>query len=87
MGSAIAGWMWNNILEKELYNPLPQESKHLSASIEYLCQFGDEDVVCGWDGGMLLLGLMLIFRGRWRLLVFVLDALYSLYLVLEKYQC
>ncbi|KAJ5827817.1 Major facilitator superfamily domain general substrate transporter [Penicillium robsamsonii] len=33
VGSAIAGGMWNNILEKELYNRLPQESKHLSASI------------------------------------------------------
>ncbi|KAJ5359847.1 Major facilitator superfamily domain general substrate transporter [Penicillium concentricum] len=33
VGSAIAGGMWNNILEKELYNRLPQESKQLSASI------------------------------------------------------
>ncbi|KXG51688.1 Major facilitator superfamily domain, general substrate transporter [Penicillium griseofulvum] len=33
VGAAIAGGMWNNILEKELYNRLPQESKHLSASI------------------------------------------------------
>ncbi|CDM29988.1 hypothetical protein DTO013E5_8310 [Penicillium roqueforti] len=33
VGSAIAGGMWNNILEKELYNRLPQESKHLSKSI------------------------------------------------------
>ncbi|CAI7639978.1 unnamed protein product [Penicillium glandicola] len=33
VGSAIAGGMWNNILEKELYERLPQESKHLAASI------------------------------------------------------
>ncbi|OQE06655.1 hypothetical protein PENVUL_c017G06010 [Penicillium vulpinum] len=33
VGSAIAGRMWNNILETELHNRLPQESKHLSASI------------------------------------------------------
>ncbi|KAJ5772783.1 Major facilitator superfamily domain general substrate transporter [Penicillium paradoxum] len=33
VGVAIAGGMWNNILEKELYNRLPAASKHLSTSI------------------------------------------------------
>lgn len=33
VGYAIAGGMWNNILETEIYERLPQESKHLSASI------------------------------------------------------
>ena len=33
LGIAIAGGMWNNILEHELYQRLPEESKHLSAAI------------------------------------------------------
>ncbi|KAL2866064.1 major facilitator superfamily domain-containing protein [Aspergillus lucknowensis] len=33
VGSAIAGGMWNNILEPELYRRLPEEKKDLAASI------------------------------------------------------
>lgn len=33
VGIAIAGGMWNSILENELYKRLPEASKHLSASI------------------------------------------------------
>ncbi|KAJ5419886.1 uncharacterized protein N7487_003436 [Penicillium crustosum] len=55
VGSAIAGGMWNNILEKELYNRLPQESKHLSASIfadlvkqmSYADGTGERDAIVG----------------------------------------
>ncbi|KAJ5799105.1 uncharacterized protein N7518_001173 [Penicillium psychrosexuale] len=55
VGSAIAGGMWNNILEKELYNRLPQESKHLSKSIfaslvtqiSYADGTGERDAIVG----------------------------------------
>ena len=33
VGSAIAGGMWNNMLEKEVYNRLPEDSKSQAASI------------------------------------------------------
>ncbi|CAI7663836.1 unnamed protein product [Penicillium manginii] len=33
VGFAIAGGMWNNILQSQIYARLPEESKHLSASI------------------------------------------------------
>jgi HAMP domain-containing protein len=33
VGSAIAGAMWNNITEKQIYARLPEASKHLAASI------------------------------------------------------
>lgn len=33
LGFAIAGGMWNNILESQINARLPEESKHLSASI------------------------------------------------------
>lgn len=55
VGSAIAGGMWNNILQKELYNRLPQESKHLAASIfadlvkqiSYADGTGERDAIVG----------------------------------------
>lgn len=33
VGSAIAGGMWNNMLEKELYDRLPEDAKSQTASI------------------------------------------------------
>ncbi|OQE26842.1 hypothetical protein PENSTE_c005G08780 [Penicillium steckii] len=45
LGYAIAGGMWNNILESEMYKRLPEGSKHLSstifASIETQMSYGD----------------------------------------------